>query len=68
MQVCASEKKAFLAMRSVTNNGGGSSTGNDASVIQKLWNSHARTAIVAFFKELASEESKLRSVTGGVIW
>ncbi|XP_059070393.1 bark storage protein A-like [Cryptomeria japonica] len=60
--VCEGERKAFLAMRSITNYAGGSSEGNDASVIQQLWYFHARAAIVALFKKPAVGDSYVESV------
>ncbi|WP_265735669.1 phosphorylase family protein, partial [Acinetobacter baumannii] len=43
--VCETENKAFIAMTTVTNHAGGSSPGNDVSVIRNLWPDHARVVI-----------------------
>ncbi|GLJ52827.1 hypothetical protein SUGI_1125420 [Cryptomeria japonica] len=61
--VCESQKKPFLAMRSITNYAGGPSLENDVSVIKQLWTSHASVAVGAIFDKLAPGDSTLRLVT-----
>lgn len=66
--VCESENKPFIAMTSIVSNAGGSSPGNDMSVIRDLWPDHAREAIREFFDKLISPRSNLRTVTGTEMW
>ncbi|KAH9288037.1 hypothetical protein KI387_032154, partial [Taxus chinensis] len=60
---CESENRPFVVMRSIVNQGGGSSGGNDVELVVKLLPEHARSAVGEMFKQLPSLNPKIRSVT-----
>ncbi|KAH9291544.1 hypothetical protein KI387_043267 [Taxus chinensis] len=60
---CQSERRPFVALRSITNYAGGSYEGNDVELVVKLWPEHARSAVGEMFNQLPSLNPKIRSVT-----
>ena len=60
---CQSERRPFVALRSITNYAGGSYEGNDVELVVKLWPEHARSAVGEMFIQLPSLNPKIRSVT-----